>query len=673
MRPMPTAGALLAGAALVLMAPAAASAEQPVDFAGAYVVDDAGVLGGSTSQIESALDDLFDRAQVSLFVVYVDTFDDPSDPQLWTDTTAALNGLGPDDVLLAIAVDDRQFRLNDELLFDDQYDRVATRIETELRDDDWAGAALEAADAIGDELVGETPTTPSPSDGAGGGIPILPILGGAAVVGIGAWGISRLVKRRRGVDPAAPVEKLDQKQLDQRAGSLLVRLDDALKSNEQELGFAQAQFGDKATKGFAAALAEAEKQVKQAFAIRQQLDDATPETAQQKRDLTTQIIELCEAASAALAAQQADFEQLRQLETHAPEVLETVSATHAGLAARIDTAETVVAGLSKKFGAAAVASVDGTIAQSRELVTFAATAITEARAALAADKASEAAVAVRGAQQAVGQVERAIATIDTLATTLPELVERLTAATADLRGDLAEARAGLANAAPEVAGPLQTAADEAERVLATVAGRDPAAAIGDIERANASMHDALGKLRDAAAQAERAKAQLARVTSEAQAAVAAAQDFIAARRGAVGATARTRVAEAERQLTQALTLARTNPVEALRAAQQSVALATSSMESAQSDVAAFNGGSSYGSSGNGYGGAALGGILDGLFSGGSSGGSSGWSSSGGSGWSSGSSGSSWSSKPRPRPRPSGSSSSSRPRPSGGRRSRGGRF
>jgi tetratricopeptide (TPR) repeat protein len=665
MRPLPTAGALVAGAALVLMSPGPAIAEPPVDFAGAYVVDEAGALG-STFSIESALDELYDRAQVSLFVVYVDTFDNPSDPGLWADTTAGLSGFGPDDVMLAVAVDDRQYVLNDELLDDVQYDRVSARVETQLRDDNWEEAALEAADAIGDELVGEdpVPADPGTTDGEGGGIPILPLLGGAAVVGVGAWGISRLVKRRRGVDPTAPVEKLDQKQLDQRAGSLLVSLDDALQSNEQELGFAQAQFGDKATKGFAAALAEAESQVKQAFAIRQQLDDATPETADEKRRLTTEIIRLCEAASASLAAQSADFEQLRQLETHAPEVLETVADTHGGLPSRIGTAEATVAALSTKFGAAAVASVRDSAGQSRELVAFAATAIAEARAALEAGKASEAAVAVRGAQQAVGQVERAIAAVEKLAADLPALVERLTAAIADVKRDVAEARAGLASAAPEIAEPLRLAADDAEKVLARADSGDPATAIGEVERVNAALHEALGKLRDAAAQAERAKAQLARVTSEAQAAVAAAKDFIATRRGAVGATARTRVAEAERQLTQALTAARSNPVEALRAAQQAVALATSAMQSAQSDVAAFNGGGSSGPSGSGYGGAALGGILDGLFSGGSS---NGWSSSGGSGWSSGSS----SSRPRPRPRPS--SSSSRPRPAGGRRSRGGRF
>jgi len=672
MRPTAIAGALLGGAALVLLSPAAALAEPPVDFEGAYVVDSAGVLG-STGRIESALDDLFDRAQVSLFVVYVSSFDDPSDPGLWADTTAALSGFGADDVLLAVAVDDRQYQLNDQLLFDDQYDRVATRIEAELRANDWEGAALEAADAIGDELVGDQPAQePSSGGSSGGGIPILPILGGAAVVGVGAWGISKLVKRRRGGgDTTEPVEKLDQRGLDQRAGTLLVALDDALQTNEQELGFAQAQFGEKATAEFAAALAQAKAKVSEAFAIRQRLDDAVPETPAEKRELTTQIVRLCEEASASLEQQSTAFEELRQLERHAPQVLEQVAAAHAALPARIDGAESTVAALRERFGAAAVSTVADGMPQARELVAFAGTALGEARTALAASQTSEAAVAVRGAQQAVDQAERTLAAVEKLTTELPGLVDRLAAATNEVKADVAEARAGLAKAPADVAEPLRRAAEEAERVLAASGDRDPATAIGDVERVAAPLHEALGRLRDANAQIERARAQLSRVTAEAEASAAAARDYIATRRGAVGATARTRLAEAERQLTEARRLTATDPVAALRFAQQSVALASSAMQTAQSEVMAFNQGSTYGSGSSGYGGAALGGILDGLFSGGSS--SSGWTAGGGGGWSSGSG-----SRPRPRPRPSGGSSSSggskpRARPSGGRRSRGGRF
>jgi hypothetical protein len=664
MRPMTIAGSALAGAALLALGPlAAAHAEPPVDFGGAYVVDSAGVLPGGTSRIESALDDLFDRAQVSLFVVYVDSFDDPSDPGLWSDTTAGLSGLGPDDVLLAVAVGDRQYQLNDELLFDDQYDRVATRIETELRADDWEGAAIEAADAIGDELAGDDAAPPVSGDGEseGGGIPILPLLGGAAVVGVGVWGVSRLVKRRRGVDPAAPVEKLDQKGLDQRAGALLVQLDDALETNEQELGFAQAQFGEKATKGFATALESAREQVREAFAIRQRLDDTTPETAEQKRDLTTQIIRLCESAAEALESQSDAFEELRQLETHAPQVLEQVATTHATLPGRIDAAATKVSALETTYGAVAVSTVADGAAQARELTAFAEKALAEARTALAESRTAEGAVAVRGAQQAVGQVEKLLAAVDKLSVDLPELAQRLAAATDDARADVAEAQAGVATAPPAVATALTAAIADAERVLGTTAKRDPASAIAEVERVNAALHTALAGMRDAAEQASRAKAQLARVVAEAESSVAAVRDFVATRRGAVGATARTRLAEAERQLTQALGQRGSDPVAALASAQQAVALANAAMQSAQSDVSAFTGGSS-GPSGGGFGGAVLGGILGGMLSGGSS---SGWPSSGGGGWSSGGSAS------RPRPRPSGGAS--RPRPSGGRRSRGGRF
>lgn len=666
MRPMPIVGAL-AGAAVLTLAPAASAlAEPPVTFSGAYVVDAAGVLPAGTGRIESALDDLYERAGVSLFVVYVDTFDDPSDPGLWSDTTAALNGLGPDDVLLSIAVGDRQYQISDEVLSDSQYDAVATRVESLLRADDWEGAAVEAADAIADELAGAD-TPPPPTGDSGGGIPILPIAIGAGVVGLGVWGYSRFRKSRRGADPSTPVEKLDQKQLDLRAGTLLVQLDDALQSNEQELGFAQAQFGEAATKGFSAALAAARGKVGEAFAIRQQLDDATPETADDKRKLTTRIIALCEEAAAALEAESDAFEELRQLETHAPEVLEKVATTHAGLPARIDAAAATIADLARTFGDPATTSVADAPARSRELVTFAATAIGEARTALAAGDTAQGAVAVRGAQQAVDQVERALAAVDALAAGLPAAVERLAAATAHARADIAEAQAGLASASPAIASPLRAAVEDAERVLAGAEKKDPTTAIGEVERVNAALQTALGPLRDAQAQAKAAEAQLGRVTTEAQAAVAAARDFIATRRGAVGATARTRVAEAERQLTQALSLRRSDPVEALRSAQQAVALAGAAMQSAQSDVAAFNGGS-YGPPSSGYGSAVLGGLLGGMLSGSSP---SGWFSSGSSGWSGGSSSAAPRPRPRPRPRPSGSTS--RPRPSSGRRSRGGRF
>lgn len=297
--------ALLGGAALALAVPIAASAADPVDLGGAYVFDEAGVLGGDLDEVEAALDELYERTQTQLFVVLVDEFENPGDPGSWANDTANANGLGATDVLLAIAVEDRAYDWSVdesfELSAEDLHGVATDRMVPEFRDDDWAGGLIAVADGIGDRLTGE------------GGFPVLPVLGGAAVLGVGGYVVSRVVKRRR----AASAAEADQRDLDRRAGALLVALDDALESNRQELGFAIAQFGADATTDFRTAIESAEAQAKEAFAIRQRLDDAHPETAQERRQLTEEIIRLCEAADATLDAQTEAFEQLRQLEARA--------------------------------------------------------------------------------------------------------------------------------------------------------------------------------------------------------------------------------------------------------------------------------------------------------------------------------------------------------------------
>src|SRR5690606_4670073 len=164
-------------------------------------------------------------------------------------------------------------------------------IESYLVDDDWAGAVIGGAQALEREATGVVgPNTPSdPSDPStppaqqSGGVPIIvPIVGGAAVIGVGAFIYSRVRKRGKDGRVTANPEQMTQKELDQRAGSLLVQLDDSLKTSEQELGFAIAQFGEAATADFSATLKSAKEKVAQAFTLKQQLDDAHPETAEQK-------------------------------------------------------------------------------------------------------------------------------------------------------------------------------------------------------------------------------------------------------------------------------------------------------------------------------------------------------------------------------------------------------
>ena len=342
MRIRAVAGSLLGGVALAFLVAAPALADEPVDLGSSPVLDAAGALDDAAA--EAAIDETFDRTGVSLFVVVVDTFESPSDADSWTTATAERNGLGVDDILLAIAVEDRTYSLSADYatLSDAQYDAVLDALEPELRDSDWDGAVAAAAGAIADQLDPPFPVVPV---AIGGGV--------VALGGIIAGGVA--IARRRSANAGT---RAAAKDLDTRAGSLLVQLDDAVKTSEQELGFAVAQFGEEPTAGFREALDAAKAQVKEAFEIRHRLDDSQPETAEERRTLTLRIIELCEAADDTLDAQDEAFDALRDLEKNAPQLIESVGAEQAELAARIDAAETTVADLRRRFGAPAVDAID---------------------------------------------------------------------------------------------------------------------------------------------------------------------------------------------------------------------------------------------------------------------------------------------------------------------------
>ncbi|HWR86622.1 MAG TPA: TPM domain-containing protein, partial [Rhodoglobus sp.] len=375
--------ALAAG--MLLLSSTPALADDPVDLGGAYIVDEVGALQGRESDVQLAIDSLYDRAGLQFFVVFVDTFDDPADPADWADATADENFLGTNDLLLAVALDDRLYGLSvgpDLPLSDPQLDRVEAAIESQLRAGDWAQAAIDGAQTLQAEATGVVgPNQPDRSDERAGAVPgwVLPTVGGAAVLGVGAVIGTVLMRRRRRDQDAAPVERLDLQQLDRRAGSLLVRLDDAVKTSEQELGFAQAQFGDEATAPFVAALDGAKRKVSEAFALRAQLDDADPQTAPDRRAATARIVELCEAADAELDAQADAFEQLRDLERTAPQAIEALVPRIGELRARLPQEEQRLADLHRRFAPGAMAPVDGNVTEAAARLAAAEHELDEAR------------------------------------------------------------------------------------------------------------------------------------------------------------------------------------------------------------------------------------------------------------------------------------------------------
>ncbi|HEX7223834.1 MAG TPA: TPM domain-containing protein, partial [Candidatus Limnocylindrales bacterium] len=70
------------------------------------VTDRTGVLDGRVGEIETAIEDLLDEANVQLWVLFVPTTEDLNATDYATEAAAA-NSLGANDALLVVAIDDR--------------------------------------------------------------------------------------------------------------------------------------------------------------------------------------------------------------------------------------------------------------------------------------------------------------------------------------------------------------------------------------------------------------------------------------------------------------------------------------------------------------------------------------------------------------------------------------
>lgn len=612
-----------------------AQATPPVSLPSGYVLDDAGVLSATEeAEAQSRLEQLKSDTGLDLWVVYVDVFTDPADAADWANQTAEDNGLGVTQYLLAVATEGRLYYLSADSAGPLTEDQVATieqrRIQPALAQDDWLGAVDAAADGITDAAGGGSGDVDSGAAGGGSWLTWLLVI---VVVGVGVVLLVMFLRRRRtpGAVPGGPSgpPQPSIEQLERRAASLLVETDDALKTSGQELGFAKAQFGDAATAEFEAALATAQQNLDEAFGLKQKLDDGDPDSEADTRAWNERIIALCEASNTLLDEKAAAFDELRKLEQNAPEALARVQEQRAKAAASLDQASAQLQQLQSAYAPEALATVVDNPAQARQRLAFADEQLTAAQTAIGAGDGGEAAVGIRAAEEAVGQATLLEDAIEKLAADLTAGERNATALVAELESDIAAA-AALPDTDGRIASVVAATRQQldAARTQLTGTARRPLAALQSLEAANAQIDSLVQGVRDAAAQAERARQMVGQVMMQAQAQVSAAEDYITARRGAVGAQARTRLAEAGASLARAQALQAGDPQQALQHAQRADQLAGQAIQLAQNDVGAFDGGGmggmfggqqGGGQSGGGMLGAVLGGIvLNSVLSGGRS-------------------------------------------------------
>ena len=89
---------------------------------------------------------------------------------------------------------------------------------------------------------------------------------------------------------------------------MVVDVDNAVRTSDNELALAVEEFGDKETAPFSRAVTNAKTTLAQAFNVRQILDDAVPETPAQRRDLLTRVIVAAAKADRELDAQREAFD-----------------------------------------------------------------------------------------------------------------------------------------------------------------------------------------------------------------------------------------------------------------------------------------------------------------------------------------------------------------------------
>lgn len=607
MRCLRSVGVLLAIFAAALLVAPPAAADPPFHLP-TYITDRANVLtDASKIQVDTAINNLYNDRQIRLWVVYVDDFSGQR-PESWTQSTYQISVLGDYDALLAVATTDRAYWLQVpktiKNVSSSDVDKLRRdKIEPALHRGDWAGAAVAAADGL-------NRSSPSTSK--------VPWTAVVVVIGIIVLALAALLlvmrwrRRRRRVAELAAARRVDPTDtnalaplsvdaLDDLSKSMVVEVDNAVRTSDNELALAVEEFGADKTEPFTRAVSNAKATLAQAFTVRQQLDDAIPETPAQRRDLLTRVIVSAATADRELDAQTEAFHQLRDLVINAPAKLDTLTQQLVDLTARIAPSQQKLAALHNEFDSAALASVEGNVTSAQERLSFADQSITRARGLAehpVAGESSDLVDSVRAAESALGQGRSLLDALDSAESDIKRAAGMLPSAIADiqngishadtlLRGDEPLARRadgdGKAAHADELA-TAQAAARKAVDTANATGSSDPLGAFTQLSKADADLDRILAEVAEEQQAAERLGRTYDQALFTAQSRVRAVSDYIDTRRGSIGPEARTRLAEATRQLEGAQASRPTDLNKAIAYANGASMLAAQAQSLANADV-----------------------------------------------------------------------------------------
>lgn len=416
-------------------------------------------------------------------------------------------------------------------------------------------------------------------------LPSLIVFGGAGII---VWLLVTLLRRRT---PKTPVASIDD--LHRRAGIALVRTDDAVREAEEEVGFAEAEFGREAARGYAADVAAARTALGEAFRLRQSLEDEIADTEAQRRAWNERIISVCDDVERTLAARLRGFSERRGAERSAPDLLDQLQRRIDRVRERLTTTGLAIASAAERYAASAVEDA-------RVLRRAAQDAIDRAAddAAVAADRIDTGRPTATTLHTLARELQQAEDRLDAVERSLVGIAAaegELAAAGRELRTVIAEADAlSAAVERPEAAGIITSAVERANRALLEAESTtsedgdrvlpDPARRLESVRAADIDLDAALATARSTQQRLDNAREALRGALFTADSNIRVAGDVISAHRDRVGADARTRLAEAKRQLALAEAAAVDDPIEALDAARRASRIAQDADALARYDV-----------------------------------------------------------------------------------------
>jgi TPM domain len=579
----------------LLVAPSAAA--QPPFRLSNYITDDAGVLTGpGRGAIQSATGKLYSDRRIQLWVVFVDNFS--GQPAVsWAESTRAASDLGDFDAVLAVATVDHSYAFlvpnRVQTISAGQVDDLRrNQIEPALRRGDWSGAAVAAANGLN---RGREPANSAP---------LLIGLGVIVIAVLILYVVMRYRHRRRRAAELAAAKRVDATDPDALAALSLGALDDlsrwkvvdvdnAVRTSANELALTIEEFGEQRTQPFSRAVDNAKAALAQAFTVRQQLDDAIPETREQRRQLLTEVILSAARADRELESQRDAFEEMRDLVVNAPSRLDALTQQIVDLTARIGPAEQRMTELHNEFDATALTSVATNVATAKDRLAFADQNLSRARDLAAKPVSGEQSGlvdAVHAAESSLGQARSLLDAVDSAASDIRHAVATIPSLIADIQAGIGHADAALQSAqktkTPHLRD-LAAARNAAGNALDTARGSgssDPLGSFTGLNKADAELNRLLAAVAEEQATAERLNRTLEQALFTAQSRVHAVSEYIDTRRGSIGPEARTRLAEASRQLEAAQDNRASDVSEAIAYANNAGALAAQAQSLANADV-----------------------------------------------------------------------------------------